>query len=92
MAHVSLHAAGRYVERVAPDLTLEQARLTILAHASAIDCAAAFGAKAVRIANGARLVLQGDVVTTIKMPPARQPASRTMLKRYHRRSALSEGN
>lgn len=82
MAFVTGHAAERYVERIAPFLTPAQARRETLRSAAAIDQAAAFGARIVRLANGARLCLEGDTVTTIKLPDVRQPKSRAMMKRF----------
>ena len=84
MAFVTQHAAERYVERVNPELTVEQAKAAMMASARAIDTAAAFGASCVRLGNGARLMLQGDVVVTIKTPIGWVPQSRAMLKRFKR--------
>ncbi len=82
MAVVTHHAAERYVERFAPHLTPAEATTEIMLSASAIDIAAAFGAHCVKLANGARLMLQSDRVTTVKLPTSRAPASCAMLKRW----------
>ena len=84
MAIVTTHAAERYVERFAPHLTLDQAAAEIMRSAAVIDAAAAFGAHCVKLANGARLVLQHDRVATVKLPSGRSrvPASQAMLKRW----------
>lgn len=86
MAFVTVHAAQRYVERCEPSLTVEQARAAIMRSATAIDVAAKFGATAVKLANGARLALQGDVVATVKQSQKREhcPASHAMKKRWRR--------
>ena len=62
---VTMHAAERYCERVNPALTVSQARSAIAAHASAIECAIAFGAHVVRIGTGQKLVIEGDAVVTV---------------------------
>ena len=84
MAWVTQHAAERYVERVDPALTIGQAKAQIMKSAKVIDTAAAFGASCVVLGNGARLMLQGDVVATIKVPIGWAPRSRAMLKRFKR--------
>ena len=65
---VSQHARQRFVERVAPDLSLTEAGAEIRSHRRAIEAAASIGCRYVRLASGARLVLQGDVVTTVLAP------------------------
>lgn len=86
MAIVTNHAAARYVERVDPRLTPDQARAEMLGAAHAIDIACVFGAKMVKMGNGARLVLEGEVVVTVKQSihPERAPASKVMLKRFNK--------
>lgn len=86
MAYVTAHAAQRYVERIAPHLTADQAKQEIMRSAAAINRAAAFGASIIRLGNGARLCLEGDAVTTVKLQIARIPASARMLRRWHRAS------
>lgn len=62
--HITNHAILRYQERVAP-VSLEVARSAIEGSAKVIAQAAAFGCDTVVIGNGARLVLDGDVVVTV---------------------------
>lgn len=63
---VTQHAIARYIERVAPWMTDEQARAEIERHAPAVDTAARFGCQRVILGNGARLILaEGDKVTTV---------------------------
>ena len=62
---VSQHSAQRYVERIAPHMSLAEARAEIASHARAIEIAAQFGAPVVRLGNGAKLVLQQDTVVTV---------------------------
>lgn len=87
MAFVTQHAAQRYIERIDTTLDIDQARAFIMLSAKTIDFAAEFGATAVKLANGARLALQGDVVATVKQPHSREarPLSRVMRKRWRRR-------
>jgi len=66
MIHVSTHSVERYLERVDGRLTFEQARAEIASHERAIEKAAAFGCSFVRLGNGARLVLVGTTVVTVK--------------------------
>ncbi len=82
MARITTHAVQRYIERFEPRLSQEQARDVLVASSRAIDVAAAFGATMVKLSNGARLVLVGDVVTTVKQSSNRMrtPASRVMRK------------
>lgn len=63
--NVSLHAAERYVERVAPGLDIHQDEDAMLASARAVDAAARFGCPTVRLGCGARLILSGDTVVTV---------------------------
>lgn len=65
MMIVTAHAAERYVERIAPNLSLEQARAEIATHERVILVAAAFGCKCVRLGNGAKLILSDDRVVTV---------------------------
>lgn len=65
MIHVTHHAAERYVEPVAPEMTREQATAAIREHAPAIVKASDFGCTVVRLGNGARLVLEGRNVITV---------------------------
>ncbi len=55
---ITHHAVDRYVERVAPVSRAEAARAM---HAAdrAIETAAAFGARIVRLSSGARLICRG---------------------------------
>jgi hypothetical protein len=89
MAHISTHAAERYIERFDRRLTVEQARELLMRSAAIIDAASRYGAESVKLGNGARLILRGDVVATVKQAHKQNkaPASRTMLKRWRRRAA-----
>lgn len=62
---VSQHAALRFVERIAPHMSLAEARAEIASHARAIEIAAQFGAPVVRLGNGAKLILKADTVVTV---------------------------
>lgn len=66
MIHVSRHACERWVQRVDPSMTLEQAKAEIETHAGAIETAAAFGCRCVLVSRCIRLVLVGVTVVTIK--------------------------
>lgn len=88
MARISQHAAERWVERIAPGMTLGEAEAAMMLSAHAIDVAAAFGADKVVLGSGARLCLCGDVVVTVKAA-VRQRASRTAIKRWRR---VARGN
>lgn len=56
--HITNHAVDRYIERVAPVSRAEAARV-MLAAERVITCGAAFGARVVRLASGARLIFRG---------------------------------
>jgi hypothetical protein len=62
MAYISDHAVLRYLERVRGiDIEAVRAEMT----SPAIDVAASIGCTTVKMGNGARLKLQGDVVSTV---------------------------
>jgi hypothetical protein len=68
---ISAHAAQRYVERIAPDLSIEEAREVIRSHEPAIGKAWAFGCSTVITGARAALVLEpgehgGVIVVTVK--------------------------
>lgn len=65
MIHVTAHAAARFVERVNPSLTLDQARDSIRSHSAIIEAAAAFHCRTVVVAKRIRLVLDGTIVITV---------------------------
>lgn len=65
MIHVTHHAADRWVERVSPQLSRDQAAAEIRDHTPAIVKAAEFGCTIVRLGNGARLILEGRKVITV---------------------------
>ena len=65
MIEVTAHAAERYIERVEPALTYEQARAKLLTFERAVTAAAGFGCKVVRLGNGGKLVLDGARVVTV---------------------------
>lgn len=72
---ITTHAAHRWIERINPRATFDQAIAEIEAHTRAIQVAAEFGCHYVRLGNGARLVLDGARVTTVLsrgmgIPPA----------------------
>jgi hypothetical protein len=61
---VTQHAVSRYQERVEP-VSEQIAREVIEAAFPAIAKASEFGCPCVVLGNGARLMLQGDVVATV---------------------------
>ena len=61
---VSDHAIRRYRERVSP-VDDDTARAAMMAHERAVRIAAEFGCATVKLGNGVRLKLKGDVVTTV---------------------------
>lgn len=65
MAHISDHAVQRYQERI-ERVDASEARAAMLSASDAIDTAAEFGCNRVVLGNGARLVLQGKTVVTVK--------------------------
>ena len=67
---ITTHAAERYIERVDPTLTLDQARAAILTSERAVEAAAGFGCRTVKLGNGGRLQLDGLTVVTV-LPPRR---------------------
>ncbi|MBE7186036.1 MAG: hypothetical protein INR68_16690 [Methylobacterium mesophilicum] len=62
---VTLHAAERYVERVAPRLTLAEATAAIKAHDRAIRAAADFRCSLVILPEGGKLLLAGVKVISV---------------------------
>ena len=64
MPHITKHAVQRYMERVGPADAIK-ARAAITEHFPCIDKAAAFGCPVVLLGNGARLILDGDIVVTV---------------------------
>lgn len=64
MIHVYAHAIQRYQERVRP-CSAEDARADIMAAHRGIEAAAAIHCSVVRLASGARLVLDGSNVVTV---------------------------
>jgi hypothetical protein len=64
--HVYAHAIDRWIERIDPNATREEAKAEILRHRNVIDFAARFGAPRVRLPNGAILTLDGANVVTVK--------------------------
>lgn len=62
---IAEHAIDRFMERVDPRLTRDQARDAIAASERVIDIAADFGAPVVRQGSGAILALRGDAVVTV---------------------------
>lgn len=69
---ISAHAAQRYIERVEPGLTVDEARAEIRSHERAIQSALSIGCQSVRLANGVRIIVDcqlGQVVTVLPAPP-----------------------
>lgn len=62
---VTRHAIDRYRERVEP---VTPAEAEAVMRTQAVQAAIAFGAKAVRLGNGARLVLEGETIVTVLGP------------------------
>ena len=64
---ISNHAAERYIERVEPGLSMAEARAAIRGYSKGIEAALEFGCKSIRLACGARLMLDigHRVVTTV---------------------------
>ena len=58
------HAVLRYLERVW-NIDVEAAKAEMTSAAHSVETAAAFGCDTVRMGNGARLKLKGDVVATV---------------------------
>lgn len=65
MVHVTQHAIDRYIERIEPTLSVDQARARIMASEGAIKVAADFGCRCVRTGIGAKSILVGDRVVTV---------------------------
>jgi hypothetical protein len=63
--NITRHAIDRYLQRVDASLSPEAAKAEMLAASSAIERAAAFGCDAVKLGNGARLILDGLSVVTV---------------------------
>jgi TnpA family transposase len=61
---ITRHAAKRWRERVHP-CTYREATAEIMAHATAIETAAAFGADTVKLGTNHRLKLAGATVLTV---------------------------
>lgn len=62
--HVTRHAAERYVERINPYLTLDEAAAAIRAHTDVCCKAASFGCWVV-LTREAKLLLDGRSVVTV---------------------------
>lgn len=65
---ISHHATVRYRERVNPALSADEAREAIRGHAAAIGVAIGFGCPCIKLACGARLVLNDATVVTVLAP------------------------
>jgi hypothetical protein len=80
MIHITAHAIARYRERVA-DLSDEAIRAIL--SSPAIQAAAVFGAKYVRLGTGQRVVIsEGAIVTILPSEHYRRMVGRTGLGRY----------
>lgn len=69
---ISVHAAERFVERVNPSLTVAEARTAIRAMSHSVEAAINFNCKCVRLACGARLIIdpvERQVVTVYPAKP-----------------------
>lgn len=71
---VTRHAVERYQQRIDPAANDDEAREAILSHAAAISIAASFGAPCVKLGDGSRLKLAGNVVVTCIGPSKRRAA------------------
>ena len=69
MIHITAHAVSRWIERVNPQASQEDATAAIHSHDEAIRKAADFGANTLRLGCGARLIL--DHLTVITVLPRR---------------------
>jgi len=69
MSYISDHAVLRYLERVR-GIDIEAVRAEMMS--PAIDTAVQFGCDTVKLGNGARLKLVGDVVQTVLPKPVRR--------------------
>ena len=67
MIFVSPHALTRFQERVEP-CSAADAHARIMGAARAIEAAATIGCEVVRLACGARLILDGSTVVTVYGP------------------------
>lgn len=65
MIHVCHHAAERWIERVNPAMTIDQAKAEIRTHSRAIVLASDFGAHTVKLGCGARLIVEDRKVVTV---------------------------
>jgi len=68
MVTITDHAAQRWVERVDPGATREEAASVMMAAERAINAAAEIGCHVVRMSNGAKLMIRGDRVVTVLFP------------------------
>jgi hypothetical protein len=64
MCFITDHALLRYLERV-KGIDVQGARLEMLASETVINTAANIGCDTVKLGNGARLKLHGDIVSTV---------------------------
>jgi hypothetical protein len=64
MCHITDHALLRYLERV-KGIDVQAARLEMMAAENAVHTAASMGCDTVKLGNGARLKLHGDIVSTV---------------------------
>lgn len=67
-ARISKHAIQRYQERVAP-VTDDEAKARL--SSKAIQLAATFGARCLRLGTGQRVILKGPYVVTVLAPTYR---------------------
>lgn len=64
MIRVTAHAIQRFQQRIFA-CSFEEARAAILSHTRALEAAVRFGAEVVRLADGSRLILEGNAVVTV---------------------------
>jgi hypothetical protein len=62
---ITQHARERWIERVDPKASPEDAMLAIRASSHAVEAAISFGARIVRLGCGAKLVIHGGAVVTV---------------------------
>jgi len=62
---ISGHAVDRYLERIDGQMKWHEAEAELRSHSRVISVAADFGCECVKLANGARLILDGACVVTV---------------------------
>lgn len=62
---ISRHAAERWIERIDPTATIAKAEAAMMKHEAILTLAMMFGASAVKLGCGAKLILSGNCVVTV---------------------------